>query len=79
MIYSNCERNKVADMEEIRHWVLSLLKPNKNLSDKSYKAKLYLNRANGKLLQNYRTQISGPQAFQNATEKTISFQIVNLE
>ncbi|KAG5595092.1 hypothetical protein H5410_036324 [Solanum commersonii] len=39
----------------------------------------FISRANGKLLQNYRTQISGPQPAQNATEKTISFQIVNLE
>ncbi|KAG5576500.1 hypothetical protein H5410_056634 [Solanum commersonii] len=77
MIYSNCRETRLADMEEIRTWVLSLLKPNKT-GDKSYKAKLYLNRANGKLLQNYRTQISGPQPAQNATEKTISFQI-NLE
>ncbi|KAG5576542.1 hypothetical protein H5410_056676 [Solanum commersonii] len=74
MIYSNCRETRLADMEEIRQWVLSLLKPNKT-GDKSYKAKLYLNRANGKLLQNYRTQISASQPAQNATEKTISFQL----
>ncbi|KAG5571373.1 hypothetical protein H5410_061139 [Solanum commersonii] len=42
------------------------IKPTKTRTktdDKSYKAKLYLNRANGKLLQNYRTQISRPQLF----------------
>ncbi|KAG5627823.1 hypothetical protein H5410_013041 [Solanum commersonii] len=32
-------------------------------NDESYKAKLYFNRANGKLLQNYRTQISGSSLF----------------
>ncbi|KAG5615129.1 hypothetical protein H5410_014953 [Solanum commersonii] len=51
MIYSNCRETRLA-----------LLKPNKT-GDKSYKAKLYLNGANGKLLQNYRTQISRPQLF----------------
>ncbi|KAG5590868.1 hypothetical protein H5410_041382 [Solanum commersonii] len=27
MIYSNCRETRLADMEEIRQWVLSLLKP----------------------------------------------------
>ncbi|KAG5620752.1 hypothetical protein H5410_005970 [Solanum commersonii] len=54
------------------------IKPTKTrtkIDDKSYKAKLYLNRTNGKLLQNYRTQSIQTTTVQNATEKTISFQL----
>ncbi|KAG5568535.1 hypothetical protein H5410_064450 [Solanum commersonii] len=45
-------------MEEIRRLGIKPTKTRTKTGDKSYKAKLYLNGANGKLLQNYRTQIS---------------------
>ncbi|KAG5606215.1 hypothetical protein H5410_027707 [Solanum commersonii] len=57
------QRNKMADMEEIRRWVLSLLKPEQKPTTRAIRQNFISNRANGKLLQNYRTQISRPQLF----------------
>ncbi|KAG5605889.1 hypothetical protein H5410_027381 [Solanum commersonii] len=62
MIYSNCRETRPADMEEIRQWVLSLLKPEQKSTTRAI-GQLYFNRDNDKLLQNYRTQISGSPMF----------------
>ncbi|KAG5619755.1 hypothetical protein H5410_004973 [Solanum commersonii] len=50
-------------MEEIRQWVFKPTETRTKTNDKSYKAKLYFNGANDKLLQNYRIQISGSPLF----------------
>ncbi|KAG5599136.1 hypothetical protein H5410_030506 [Solanum commersonii] len=57
------QRNKTSRYGRNKTVGVKPTKTRTKTDDKSYKAKLYLNGANGKLLQNYRTQISRPQLF----------------
>ncbi|KAG5585724.1 hypothetical protein H5410_046158 [Solanum commersonii] len=57
--------------------IFKLRETRSDMEEIRQRAKLYLNRANGKLLQNYRTQISALTTCSKCYEKTISFQIAN--
>ncbi|KAG5576591.1 hypothetical protein H5410_056725 [Solanum commersonii] len=57
------QRNKTSRYERDKTVGIKPTKIRTKTNNKSYKAKLYFNGANGKLLQNYRTQISRSQLF----------------